>query len=195
MKKYLISLLCVFVLVGCSLNETFDNIWGSNLLINGDFEDGQTNWTAWSDLAWGGEGSFTWDNGIATVFIDKQGVECWAISMLYKNITIEKDQTYKFKFRAKSDDKRVIRTYIGGKIAANPPYLYYQDVELETEWNTYSFEFDMNFETDNNAQIHFHLGNNFGAFLPDDTEWTVDELLRTSNSTVYIDDVELVKFN
>lgn len=193
MKKSFLIIFVVFVLFSCNLFEPAQDEWGNNLVINGDFNDSQTNWTTWISTGWGGEGEISYSDGKATIIIDNQGEECWAVVMIYEGLTLEQDQTYQFKFRAKSDEKRVIRTDIGGEILANPPYLYYQDVELDTEWKTYTFEFTMPFDTDENSRINFYCGYNVGAFLPDDTTWTSDELYRTSSATVYIDDVELRK--
>ncbi|MBN2618025.1 MAG: carbohydrate binding domain-containing protein [Spirochaetales bacterium] len=168
---------------------------GENMLVNGDFESGQDPWTPWVDEGWGGAGEVTWEDGIATLRIDEQGDECWAVAMHYKKILIEKGEKYVFRFKAKSDMNRIIRTNIGSGLApSDPPYLYYQDIELTTEWQTYEFEFTMPFRTDKFGRIDFNCANNIGAFLPEGTSWTAEKLYATSGATVYIDDVELRKF-
>jgi hypothetical protein len=168
---------------------------GENMLVNGDFEAGQDPWTPWIDDGWGGAGEVIWEDGIATLDIEEQGDECWAVAMHYKKLLIEKGEKYVFTFRAKADEPRIIRTNIGSGLApSDPPYLYYQDVELGTEWQTYEFDFKMLFRTDKFGRIDFNCANNLGAYLPEGTPWTADRLFATSGATVYIDDVELRKF-
>ncbi len=168
---------------------------GENMLVNGDFESGQDPWTPWIDDGWGGDGEVRWEDGIATVDIFEQGDECWAVAMHYKKILIEKGEKYIYSFKAKSDENRIIRTGIGnGLVPTDPPYLYYQDVELTTEWQTFEFEFKMIFRTDKFGRIDFNCANNIGAYLPEGSTFTADKLFATSGATVYIDDVELRKF-
>jgi hypothetical protein len=198
-KAKLITVITLAVVMmglsSCATKSEVPMVPGENMLVNGDFEAGQDPWTPWVDEGWGGAGEVLWEDGIATLVIDEQGDECWAIAMHYKNILIEKGEKYVFTFKAKSDEKRVIRTNIGsGLVPSDPPYLYYQDLEISTEWETYEFVFQMPFRSDKFGRIDFNCANNLGAFLPEGSPWTPDQLYATSGSTVYIDDVELRKF-
>jgi hypothetical protein len=186
----------VLVFTGClSTGKAVNLVPGENMLVNGDFESGQDPWTPWIDDGWGGDGEVTWDNGMATLRIDEPGDAPWAVAMHYKKILIEKGEKYVFRFRAKADEKRIIRTNIANGLApADPPYLYYQEVELGTDWQTYEFEFKMPFRTDKFGRIDFNCAMNVGEFLPEETSWTLEALQASSDATVYIDDVELRKY-
>jgi len=184
------------LLVGCASGPgEVEMVLSENMLTNGDFEAGQDPWTPWIDSGWGGEGEVIWEDGIATLQIDNMGEAPWAVAMHYKKILFEKGSRYKFTFKAKADEERVIRTSIGNGLApADPPYLEYQDIVVGTEWQTYEFEFIMKFRDNKFGRIDFNCANNPGMFLPEGTSWTPEKLAETSGATVYIDDVALYKY-
>lgn len=196
--KFLSILTLGIVLIGlsgCVSAPKVNLVPGENLVENGDFEAGQGRWSDWIDDGWGGDGEVLWDDGIATINIFEQGDECWAVAMHYKKILIEKGAKYTYSFRAKSDQERVLRIGIGSGLApSDPPYLYYNDVVLGTEWETYEFDFKMLFRNDKFARLDFNAAHNIGAYLPEGVSWSADKLLATSGATVYIDDVELRKY-
>ncbi|MBI9098752.1 MAG: carbohydrate binding domain-containing protein [Spirochaetaceae bacterium] len=189
-------IMTLLVLTGCASSPkgSVTLVPGENMLDNGNFDAGQDPWTPWIDEGWGGAGEVIWADGIAKLVIDDPGTAPWAVAMHYKKLLIEKGEKYVFSFKMKSDENRVIRTGIGnGLVPTDPPYLYYQEVEITTEWQTYTFEFKMPFRTDKFGRIDFNCALNTGEFLPEGSPWTQDQLKATSSATVYIDDVELRK--
>lgn len=209
MKKLLtcmISLLAITAMVtitSCASTQTTaedsgatQEEWSENLLVNGNFEQGQgPNWSPWIDSGWGGAGEVKWENGMAILKIDEMGEQPWAVAMHYKYVTFEKGAKYKFKFDMKSDINRIVRVSIGNGLApADPPYLEYQDIEIGPEWKTFEYEFTMKFRTNKFGRIDFNCAYNPGMFLPEGTPWTEEKLKATGNGTVYIDNVELQKW-
>lgn len=186
----------VLIASGCaSAPKAAEMVWSDNILVNGDFEAGQGNWTPWIDSGWGGAGEVTWDNGIATLRIDEMGEQPWAVAMHYKKVTFEKGARYVARFKMKSDMERVVRFSIGNGLApADPPYLEYQDIVVGTDWQTYEFEFVMKFRTNKFGRLDFNCAYNPGMFLPEGHVWKDEAKLKaTGAATVYIDDVEVRK--
>lgn len=170
-------------------------VLGPNMLVNGDFEAGQDPWTPWIDSGWGGAGAIIWEDGVARTQIEDPGTAPWAIAMHYKKVLIEKDAKYLIRFDAKADEPRVMRFSIGNGLApADPPYLKYKDIELTTEWQTFEWEFKMIFRTNKFGRLDFNMATNEGAYLPEGSEWSSEELSRTAGVTTYIDNVELRKY-
>lgn len=196
MTLAVIGLTLILFATGCaSTPKAAEMEWSNNLLVNGDFEAGQGQWTPWIDSGWGGDGEVTWDNGIATLRIDEMGEQPWAVAMHYKKITFEKGERYIVRFKMKSDMDRIVRFSVGNGLApSDPPFLDYQDIIVGTEWKTYEFEFIMKFRTNKFGRIDFNCAYNPGMFLPEGSPWADEAKLKaTGGATVYIDDVELCK--
>lgn len=196
MTLAVIGAVLILFATGCaSTPKAAEMEWSNNLLVNGDFEAGQGQWTPWIDSGWGGDGEVTWDNGIATLRIDEMGEQPWAVAMHYKKITFEKGERYIVRFKMKSDMDRIVRFSVGNGLApSDPPFLDYQDIIVGTDWQTYEFEFTMKFRTNKFGRIDFNCAYNPGMFLPEGSPWADEAKLKaTGGATVYIDDVELLK--
>lgn len=185
-------ILLVVFLIGCASMGSANLVEGENMLTNGSFDQGQDPWTPWIDSGWGGEGEVIWEDDIATLIIDNPGEAPWAVAMHYSKISLEKGGEYIFRFRARADEPRLIRTNIANGLApADPPYLTYIEVPLTTEWQTFEYPFKMIQRSSKFARIDFNCAYNEAQFVPDNSDWTAEEAIEASDATVYIDDVEL----
>lgn len=191
----IVSIALAVFMFGCATGADVNLVEGPNLLENHDFSEGQGPWSPWVEAAWGGEGRVVWEDDMVRLEVDSAGEAPWAVAMHYKEILIEQGERYVFRFRARADEPRLLRTNIGNGLSpADPPYLGYQEVKLTDEWQVFEFEFDMIFRTNRFGRIDFNAAYNEGQFLEDDDPWKGQRAIDASEHTVYIDWVELRKF-
>ena len=86
-----------------------------------------------------------------------------------------KGYKYEFSFEAYAEEERTIKPAI---TAPNVNWIrYFPDtpVDLTSDWQTFSFEVDMNDETDDKARVEFNMGK------------------QNSTATVHIRNVKLIR--
>ena len=141
----------------------------TELIINGDFENGST---SWNDVGTIVEG----DNSYFEADVQAAG-NPWDVS-LNQVMTLLPNTTYTFSFKAKAS---VARTMIAGLGLNYDPWdSVVETVSLTTEWATYTYTMTTTFGDDNNRVI-FDMGAAVGVVSIDDVSVTVDD---TGSETV-----------
>ena len=95
---------------------------GENLLKNGDFSSGETDWT--KAVTSPGEATITFAQNKVVINITNVGDQDWSVQLKQEGIKLEKGCTYRMKFKAKSTKARTIKcglmnasyAWYGGKI-------------------------------------------------------------------------------
>ncbi|MEJ2614354.1 MAG: carbohydrate binding domain-containing protein [Ignavibacteriaceae bacterium] len=144
------------------------DIW--NMLLNGDFSDGDNHWDLFVDASASASGTVM--NGEYTISIDNGGQNTWDVHLQQSGLLLEKDSSYNVSFDAYSESARQINVFTA--MIADPWTIYgYQPVNLNTTKQTYTFSFTMNEATNENARLAFDVGS--------------------STTDVYLDNIELKK--
>lgn len=147
-----------------------------NYLNNGDFsadEDLSDNedWTFY--LANGGAGTASIHDGILEVQTETEGTEDYSVQVFQPNIPMIKGHKYKMSFDAYASEDRAIVVAVTAPTAGWIRYLSDTELDITTEQQNYSFEFEMTEKDDNNGRAEFNLGH------------------RGSTATVYITNVRV----
>ncbi|WP_349409245.1 carbohydrate binding domain-containing protein [Pseudalkalibacillus sp. SCS-8] len=148
-----------------------------NYVYNGTFDSGLDYWDFQPfepENLFGGEGTATVQNGEVKIEIQKPGDQPWAVQFVQPSIPMEQGERYKLSFEARSSGDRDMSINISGPDRGYSRYLSDKNVSLSSVDKTYTFEFEMENNTDPNARIEFNMGQ--GSDLP-----------------IWIDNVTLVK--
>lgn len=150
------------------------------IIPNGDFEIAQlvSNTTGTGDGEWvwktgtGGTFNFSMAAGISTIEVLTIGDVFYGVQFYLANRTATQGQVYMITFRAKADDPRPMKITFesGGK-------LLNQDIDLTTEWTTYTVYYEHTGATVTNGKFAFFFGAVGSTSIP---------------TTVYMDDVVVV---
>jgi len=147
----------------------------NNLVANASF-DGSISvpWTSSFTAPGGGKASVK--DGEYCLLVTNQGTNPWDAQVRHREMTIQKDHSYKIEFDAHASRPTKVRTKVG---MAGPPYAEYwhDEVALTTERRTYRGEFKMNANDDATAELAVHVGGALASAGP---------------FTVCIDNVKLV---
>lgn len=114
------------------------------------------------------------ENGVLRTDIYSGGENLWDV-IVAKNVTVEKDNYYTVIFDAKTESNVKIQVLVSQGAEPYKAYSHYQEIELSSTMEQYSFTFKMDHDTDYNAKIEFDLG---GEETPQD---------------IWIDNVKLIK--
>ncbi|MFP4014872.1 MAG: cellulase family glycosylhydrolase [Chitinispirillaceae bacterium] len=143
----------------------------SNLLTNGDFENGET---PWNFLASGAQAQGSVTDGEYETEVSSPGSENWNVQFT-QSVGLEQGKTYRLSFRARAQSPRSIEVNVGQDGGAFASYMGATQVELTTSMETYMQTFTMSSPTDENARVEFNSG--------------------TESVTWYLDDVTLEEVN
>ena len=133
------------------------------------------------DTAWrfllnaGGDGNAETSDGAAVVSTVNAGSEDYSLQLVQAGLPLEEGAHYTLSFTAYSDEDRQMNVTVSA-----PDYdyaRYFNDVTLDltTEPQQFTFEFDMESGSDDNGRLEFNIGGT------------------SSSSAVYITDVRLEK--
>ncbi|AZQ65161.1 carbohydrate-binding protein [Flammeovirga pectinis] len=127
-----------------------------NLLTNGDFSAGTSAWTSF--VFESSTASNTEVNGVFKSTINYGGWENWHVQFYQGGLTIENNQSYTLKFKAKAASNRSIQV---GVEKNGSPYTghFSATPQLTTTMQQFEFEFTMANPTDSNARVAFNLGS------------------------------------
>lgn len=154
---------------------------GVNILKNGDFSDGNTNWE--NAVTSPGEAAVSFDNNKAVYAITNVGNADWNVQLKQNGIMLEKNCKYKISFKACSTEARIIKLamlsstyawYGGGDITLE------KDVEKDVV-----IEFTMDADTDSATTMVVSMGQIF----EEDNVTEID----TPASTITLSDFVLEK--
>ena len=128
-----------------------------NLVINGDFSDGDTGWEFKVFESAQATGSVV--NGEYFVSITNGGTENWHIQLSQSGLLIENGKKYMVSFEAYTTGSRTIMTVLNKGWEGEWIGYNLQSFALTMEKRKYKYEFKMNHPTDQNAVFNFDVGN------------------------------------
>ncbi len=160
---------------------------GDDMVSNGDFTFGMAFWTTTTGLE-GGNATYTVVDGELQIEIHSVSGGMWEPRLENTGITFEQGQAYRVSFDARSVLPRSIHVQIGELLDGPPWFNNFKpgqtDIfDLTTDMETYSFEFIMGQETNENGAILFEKG----TVGPDNYLTTI---YLDNVSIVPIDDIE-----
>jgi len=130
----------------------------SNLIVNGDFSNGLSNWGSWS-LANSDRGVFA-ENGAVTYHIVNKGNEVWS-QQLYQDVSqLTGGKKYKLSFNAFATMNRPIVVEFAGSNLQQKWVTF----QLNTQNNKYETTIDV--PTNTSLKLNFLLGNVNGTATP-----------------------------
>ncbi|NQT24859.1 aryl-sulfate sulfotransferase [candidate division KSB1 bacterium] len=129
---------------------------GTNLVQNGDFSNGQNDWT-W-ELQGAGDATWSIVDGAANIQITNGGSAVYAVQLRQNNIPLIQGNTYMFEFDASADASRTIEAKVGQD---SSPYTNYSQIGptfITPIPDRFSYEFDMESASDANGRVVFNMG-------------------------------------
>ena len=126
--------------------DSDDNV---NILRNGEFSSQE----AWQ---YGGPGvTFSFDEGEAKAVIANEGTNPWDVILFQPHIKLENGKTYILTFKGRADREKAIKL-----LTSNTSYEEYfnRNFTLTSTMNTYSFEFTVDKNTDENLEFKVFMG-------------------------------------
>lgn len=132
-----------------------------NLIYNGDFSENEslTDDTNWKFLLFnGGEGSAEIQDGAIIISSENEGTVDYSVQLVQPELAMIKGNKYKISFEAYAAEERDMIICISAP--TNGWVRYFPDtvMSLSTDWETYTFEFDMTAKDDNNGRLEFNMG-------------------------------------
>ncbi|MGL1934326.1 MAG: fibronectin type III domain-containing protein [Fibrobacterales bacterium] len=142
------------VAYSASVTGTTDAVPAINILNNGDFSNGTSDWMC---NIWGGAASCSVSGGAYTVSISDPGTSDWNIQPSQDNFTLHNGVTYTFAFDARASVNRIAKIKVE---TDGSPWSDYAGIGsgslLGTSMARYSYTFTMTETAD--ARIVFNLG-------------------------------------
>ncbi|MFW6221787.1 MAG: carbohydrate binding domain-containing protein [Fibrobacterota bacterium] len=155
-------------------SDLFLSAWfgeSGSMLVNGDFSSGASGWILVGNLE-GASATGAVENQEYHVSISSGGTADYAIQLNRPGLSFTEGEAYRVSFDARADAPRTIKAKINQSVADWTTY-HSTEHRLTTEHQTYTFDFTMDYPSDDNARVEFNLG--------------------LSDIDVYIDNVEVIK--
>lgn len=133
-----------------------------NLIYNGDFsvnedladEDG------WIFLLFqGGESSAEIKDGTIIITSQNAGQVDYSVQLVQPNLPMIKGNKYRISFDAYASEKRDMIVCVSAPTSGWIRYFEDTLMTLSTDWENYTFEFDMTNKDDSNGRLEFNMGN------------------------------------
>lgn len=131
-----------------------------NFVINGDFANPEdlTDDADWKFLeALGGEATATIANGKMNIATTNEGTVDYSVQLVQAGIPLENGYTYNVSFDAYADSARSMNCAVKAPDRGYVAYMS-ENVDLTTESQKYSFDFDMRAASDQNGRIEYNMG-------------------------------------
>ena len=157
------------------LREADEN---GNFVYNSDFAEKEdlTDDENWKFLLFnGGEGSAEIGDHEIIITSEKEGTEEYSVQLVQPRMPMEQGCQYEFSFEAKADEPRTMKPAITAPDVDWIRYIPDTPVDLTTEWQTFTFDVDMQDKTDDNGRVEFNMGK------------------QGSTATIHIRNVKLIK--
>ncbi len=147
-------------------------IVNNEMLFNGDFSSGFTDWNYWVDNSVA-KATFRIIDEKMNINVEKVGKYDWQVQ-LSTPIELKKGYKYILKFKARANTSK-FPVRAGFNQNHEPWKSYYsKTVELDREFKEYVVEFNMTEESDLNSRIEFDLGKTTGGLILDDISLKVE---------------------
>lgn len=133
-----------------------------NLIYNGDFADDEAlddeeNW--FFLLFEGGKGSAAINDGIMTITTEEMGTVDYSVQLVQPDLPMIKGTKYRLTFDAYAAEERDMVVCVSAPTAGWIRYLQDTKLTLSTDWQTYTYDFEMTEKNDNNGRLEFNMGN------------------------------------
>jgi len=133
-----------------------------NYIYNGDFAeaealDDEENW--YFLLFEGGEGQAAIADNTMTITSQAEGSVDYSVQLVQPKIPMFKGKKYRLTFDACAAEERDMIVCISAPTAGWVRYLPDTTLTLSTEYQTFTYEFDMTQKDDNNGRLEFNMGN------------------------------------
>ncbi|SHL75317.1 Carbohydrate binding domain-containing protein [Anaerocolumna jejuensis DSM 15929] len=132
-----------------------------NYIINSDFSNAE----AMDDTdSWflktqsGGDAAASIAEHVMTVSLKSEGTVDYAVQAMQAGIPLSKGGKYQLTFEAKADADRAMLLRLDGPDLNYTKYVEDQTVYLTINYQTYTYDFTMNADTDENSRLEFNLG-------------------------------------
>ncbi|NLW89443.1 MAG: family 16 glycosylhydrolase [Clostridiaceae bacterium] len=138
-----------------------DPLPDGNMIYNGDFAEAEdlTDDINWKFLLFhGGEGSAEIKDGSIIITSLQEGTEEYSVQLVQPDLAMIKGNKYRITFDAYAAEERDIVVCVSAP--TNGWIRYFPDtlMTLTTDWETYTFEFEMTEKDDNNGRLEFNMG-------------------------------------
>ena len=143
-----------------------------NLVKNGDFSDGDADWTFGAYETANAEGSV--ESGVFTVAIQNPGAESWNIQLYQEGISLVKGEKYQLSFTGSATSAMQIIANVGMASGDYTSYSQEKKVNLTTESQKFTFPFTMRSESTNDARLEFNSGLASGTWKIDNISLNVE---------------------
>lgn len=132
-----------------------------NYLINGDFSEKESvdDDTAWKFMAMnGGAGSAEIKDNAIVVTTKNEGTVDYSLQLVQASLPMIQGKRYRLSFDAWADEPRTMKTCVSAPSLNYDRYMQDTTVSLTTEKTSFSYEFDMTAQDDNNGRVEFNMG-------------------------------------
>ncbi len=149
-----------------------------NLVLNGDFTSGTTNWTL---NVWGGEATGSVTGGEYQFAIASTGTNSYDIQLVQPGLFLQNGKTYQVTFDARAESDRTLE--VNMEMADNPWTSYLpelQHFDLTTTKQTYSFIFTMEQPSDVNGRLGFNVSTSTADVFIDNVAVKLHDLTSVS---------------
>ncbi len=128
---------------------------------NGDFSQAEdlndeTDWTFL--LASGGAGAAEIGDHEIVITSSAAGSEEYSVQLVQPGMPMEQGGKYVFSFEARAEEERTMKPAITAPDVNWVRYFPDTPVSLTTEWQTFTFEFEMTQRSDDNGRVEFNMG-------------------------------------
>jgi len=129
---------------------------GDNMILNGDFSDGDNFWEL--DTSGNAYASGSVDNGIYHLTIDTSGTSELNVQLLQAEISLVQGKKYILEFDAYADIRRAMEVNLEKAISPFDNYSRIGFILIEETMKHYNFEFEMTDPSDFEAKLVFNCG-------------------------------------
>jgi len=162
---------------------------GENLVNNGDFSEGEDDWT-WQ-VQGSGQADWSVTGGEARIAISDGGFNDYDLQLRQNCIPLSPGKYYIFEFDARADATRLIEAKIGQDQSPYTNYSKSTYFSLKSFSDHFTWEFEMEDPTDANARVVFNMGNsNIDVYLDNISvteklgQWPYEEAQNTIPGTI-----------
>lgn len=136
-----------------------------NFIHNGDFSVAEdlTDEEDWNFLLFAeGDGSAEIKDNMITITTENAGTENHSVQLVQREMPMRNGSKYRLSFDAVAYDRdRNFKVCVSAPNAGWIRYLPDTSVRVTTEWQTFTYEFEMDQNDDNLGRVEFNLGNTF----------------------------------
>lgn len=133
-----------------------------NLIYNGDFAEAEdlTDDENWKFLlAQGGEGSAEIKDGVMIIKSEAEGSVDYSVQLVQPDLPMIKGKKYRITFDAYASEERDMIVCVSAPTAGWIRYFPDTLMTLSTDWETYTFDFEMTEKSDPNGRLEYNMGN------------------------------------